>query len=946
MTISTSLLFSRAVGLMNQSQSDLASMQEKVATGKQVVRPSDGADSAVNIARLKNSISQFDSYKSSLQSTSDRLGIEESYLQSAADVLSSIKGLSIQGANGTLGPIDRLAIAKEVDELTAEMMNIANGTDANGNFLFGGSRNQTAPYQLDDDGIPRYSGDIFQSNLDFTSQRQSAVGRTGLEIFEPVLTGGFVDAKNSVQRIELKGAIEVGDVYTVTIDEREFSATVMPRDTKADIVESLITEINAANDSGALPYVRASNNGIDDLLIEGLNGEKPFLQVSTTNTDESLKRGSASAINLDTVLDPADLQFEKRTLDFSPPFDFSDIDDVVTLSVGGVSMVTTNNSFADLDALVDDFKAQVAYGNLDFTLEVDPTGDQLIVEWNTPLAVPNTTKVEFGSGGTAQASLLDITDNHVVVNSEGKDLEYGINLEGPFERGDKIQLSFEGVDFEYVIDGFEDADFPAPTNLGVATATNIELALFAGTYGDTPIDYTGVGAARTDGKSDRIHLTLTAGSETIELDTGSISQAMGGVSDIVNDLNAALATAGNTDYVISQSTAGNILVSRTDGLEFSVGLGINHDLDNETLGKVSPELSGGGVVVDSHQASDSSSVISLAFNDSQTSVAGSDLGIAPGSTFKIEINDENPAIGSMTLEVAVPVGATPTTAEMTAAIQLALSNAGMTNYAVAAGTGNNLSISRADGVAFSIEVVEGSALTSLSETSDGLELTEQNSLDATNRIDTTTNLYDALGAKYVSLRGVREALVDAINNDPLIAPKLVASEYRAVDENYVGDPGSSIVRLEPLNTSNPGRVESALVDRGDLNNQSMSVYVEQVASPAIAERIEFFEVLKNLSNALKADDALTVRAHIDQVSQMVDSITLSLADIGSEMITISDEININEDLKLQLQSALSSQEDLDYASAITELQAKMLSLEAAQSSFAKISQLSLFDYLR
>jgi flagellar hook-associated protein 3 FlgL len=64
------------------------------------------------------------------------------------------------------------------------------------------------------------------------------------------------------------------------------------------------------------------------------------------------------------------------------------------------------------------------------------------------------------------------------------------------------------------------------------------------------------------------------------------------------------------------------------------------------------------------------------------------------------------------------------------------------------------------------------------------------------------------------------------------------------------------------------------------------------------------------------------------------------------MKTIDDEISINEDLKLQIQAALTGEEDLDYATAITKLQAKMLSLEAAQSSFAKISQLSLFDYLR
>ena len=79
---------------------------------------------------------------------------------------------------------------------------------------------------------------------------------------------------------------------------------------------------------------------------------------------------------------------------------------------------------------------------------------------------------------------------------------------------------------------------------------------------------------------------------------------------------------------------------------------------------------------------------------------------------------------------------------------------------------------------------------------------------------------------------------------------------------------------------------------------------------------------------------------------MLDVVTPGLADISSEMNSIDDEISVNESLKLQLQTTLSREEDLDFTSAITELQAKLMALEAAQSSFAKISQLSLFDYIR
>jgi len=39
-------------------------------------------------------------------------------------------------------------------------------------------------------------------------------------------------------------------------------------------------------------------------------------------------------------------------------------------------------------------------------------------------------------------------------------------------------------------------------------------------------------------------------------------------------------------------------------------------------------------------------------------------------------------------------------------------------------------------------------------------------------------------------------------------------------------------------------------------------------------------------------------------------------------------------------------EDVDYTDAITKMNKDMLALQAAQSSFAKISQLNLFNYIK
>ena len=46
-----------------------------------------------------------------------------------------------------------------------------------------------------------------------------------------------------------------------------------------------------------------------------------------------------------------------------------------------------------------------------------------------------------------------------------------------------------------------------------------------------------------------------------------------------------------------------------------------------------------------------------------------------------------------------------------------------------------------------------------------------------------------------------------------------------------------------------------------------------------------------------------------------------------------------------LEQLLSGEKDLDYSEAVSQFNAEIARLEAAQAAFAKISQLSLFEYI-
>lgn len=66
---------------------------------------------------------------------------------------------------------------------------------------------------------------------------------------------------------------------------------------------------------------------------------------------------------------------------------------------------------------------------------------------------------------------------------------------------------------------------------------------------------------------------------------------------------------------------------------------------------------------------------------------------------------------------------------------------------------------------------------------------------------------------------------------------------------------------------------------------------------------------------------------------------------GARLNALEDLGSINEDLAVTLESQLSEIKDLDYAEAVSRMNRQLLAFQASQQSYARLSQLSLFDYL-
>ena len=109
--------------------------------------------------------------------------------------------------------------------------------------------------------------------------------------------------------------------------------------------------------------------------------------------------------------------------------------------------------------------------------------------------------------------------------------------------------------------------------------------------------------------------------------------------------------------------------------------------------------------------------------------------------------------------------------------------------------------------------------------------------------------------------------------------------------------------------------------------------------------VDFFKMLGDFHQALKSDVRSDISRAVSELSSAQGNIAGSLGEIGGKLNTVQLQQSINADLSLRVDSLLSSEEDLDYAKAVTQFNAEMVRLEATQATFAKVAQLSLFQFI-
>lgn len=173
MRVSTANSYDNTISLLARRQAELAQLQENLATGKRVLKPSDDPVAATLSETAQNRLSRTQSDLRSLETARTGLQQAESGLAESGELIQKVRDLLVSAGNATFGPSEREDIARQLEGLREQLIGVANLKDNSGRTLFGGLGGSATPF------VDLYSAS--GNGVQFEGQRgQAAAGNTSL----------------------------------------------------------------------------------------------------------------------------------------------------------------------------------------------------------------------------------------------------------------------------------------------------------------------------------------------------------------------------------------------------------------------------------------------------------------------------------------------------------------------------------------------------------------------------------------------------------------------------------------------------------------------------------------------------------------------------------------------------------------------------------------------
>ena len=226
--ISTSQMQQNAINAMLKQHETLSRTQQQVATGKKIFKPSEDPVAASRVVNLNDTLSTITQHQSNIDAARARITLSEGVLSSVVESIHRVRELAIQANNDSQNESTRSFIAAEVIQIQDALLNLANTTDSNNEYLYSGALSRFKPFSRNEAGGFEYNGDESHREIQISRSRRIAVDDPGSEVFLEIKNGnGVYSTLNGLENTGT-GTIDPGrasgdyiaDTYAIIFDKK------------------------------------------------------------------------------------------------------------------------------------------------------------------------------------------------------------------------------------------------------------------------------------------------------------------------------------------------------------------------------------------------------------------------------------------------------------------------------------------------------------------------------------------------------------------------------------------------------------------------------------------------------------------------------------------------------------------------------------------------------
>lgn len=247
--------------------SDLAALQKQIATGKALNRPSDDPIKVANVLGLRSTNEGLKQFEQNISDGLSWMELTDTTMMSMNNVLQRGRELAIKGGSNTLSKTERVYIAEEVQQLTRQLMSLAN-SQFKGDYMFSGSETNLPPVPIASSkatNLTSYTG-FEMSYFDGTS---APVG-TPIQIRTPRESSVLTDDENVTKILpgtfkikNTTSGVQLAEGTDYKVDYTNGMITVLPGPNSGLLTQNFQPGVNYNNLSMEFDYVTQSRDIYD-----------------------------------------------------------------------------------------------------------------------------------------------------------------------------------------------------------------------------------------------------------------------------------------------------------------------------------------------------------------------------------------------------------------------------------------------------------------------------------------------------------------------------------------------------------------------------------------------------------------------------------------------------------------------------------------------------------